>query len=381
MTSALAPSLDELLRRVEAHIAESEWERACELLVDAGSDTRVLDKQAFCLSRAKRYEEAMMVLVELQSREPGEARWPYMLGYQLYAQERFSEALPHFIAAWRANPRHLRNLYRLAQTRLHLGDTDRAMRGAREVLRIWHDLPAEAQKREAKTLARAAYMLGRERLKTDTAAAIELLNLAVEHDPGDHDKHYLLGKALRKAGRAQDAVESLRRALRIKPGQLYVELELAVALGRSAGGEEEAIRILGNLERRLSDWQALKGAALAAGLTDGARARRLLDRAARKSFVRSSPAYAAVAERVKALPAQPEDGDCKVDESPAKPRHGRIEKLDAEHGFGFLVDKDDGTRRYFKLPPKLRLHRGDVVVYRPRQADKGPAADVLRRGA
>ncbi len=328
MTATLASAVDELLRRVEEQIAASHWERACELLADAGSDTRVLDKYAFCLSRAKRYDEAIAVLVELQSREPGEARWPYMLGYQLYAQDRFSEALPHFIAAWRANPRHLRNLYRLAQTRLHLGDADRAMRGATEVLRIWQDLPAEAQKREAQTLARAAYLVGREQLKTDAAAAIEPLNLAVEYDAGDHDKHYLLGKALRKAGRPQDAVESLRHALRIKPGQLYVELELAVALGRSAQGEEEAIRILGALERRLSDWQALKGAALAARLCDSVTARRLLERAARKSFVRGSPAYGAVAEQVKALPAVPEEGDREVAETAVESSHGRVDKIE-----------------------------------------------------
>lgn len=379
MTLEMTVGLDDVLRRADAHVAKGEWDAACEILGDAGSDTRVLDKFAFCLSRAKRYDDAVAVLEELQRREPHEARWAYMLGYQLYEQERYADAVPYFIAAWRANPRHLRNLYRLAQTRLHLGDVNKAKRAAMEVLRIWHDLPAEAQEREARTLAKASYLLGREQLKTNAAWAVDLLAQAAKHDPGDHDKHYLLGKALRKAGRVEHAVEPLRRALRIKPGQTYVELELAVTLARCERGEKEAARLLEKVERRVSDWQALKAAALAARLSDGTRAQRLLERAARKGFVRRSPPYAAVAEQVKGLATAPDAAASDVDEDAVEPQRGRIDKVNVERGFGFLVDEADATRRYFKLPKGLRLRRGDLVVYRPRQANKGPAAYVIRR--
>lgn len=379
MTVAMPVGFDDVLRRADAHVAKAEWDAACALLVDAGSDTRVLDKLAFCLSRAKRYDDAIAVLQELQRREPHEARWSYMLGYQLYEQERYADALPHFITAWRANPRHLRNLYRLAQTRLHLGDVDKAKRAAMEVLRIWHDLPAEAQEREARTLAKASYLLGREQLKTDAAWAVDLLAQAANQDPDDHDKHYLLGKALRKGGRVEEAVEPLRRALRIKPGQTYVELELAVALARCDSGAKEAGRLLEKVERRVSDWQALKAAALAARLSDATRARRLLERAKRKGFVRRSSAYAAVAAQVNALPAASAAAASDVDEDPVEPQRGRVDKVNVERGFGFLVDEGDGTRRYFKLPKNPRFRRGDTVIYLPRRADKGPAADVIRR--
>lgn len=373
----MGTEVEGLLRQADGHVANAEWESACQLLADAGTDTPVLDKLAFCLSRAKRYNEAYAVLEELQRRQPGEARWPYMLGYQLYEQERYAEALPHFIAAWRANPRHIRNLYRLAQTRLHLGDIDRAMRGATEVLRVWRSLPPDAQQREARTLARASYMLGREQLKTDAASAVPLLEQAASHDPEDHDKHYLLGKALRKAGRGDEAVAPLRRALRIKPAQTYIELELAVALARCDDANDEAARLLGKLDRRVNDWQALKAAALAARLGDRARARRLLERAARKAFVRRSPAFAAVAEQVNALGPAVEAPPDAADAS--ERRCARVDKVNAERGFGFLVDESDGTRRYFKLSKNLRVHRGELVIYRPREADKGPAADDIQR--
>lgn len=374
------PSVEEVLAAAERAAKASDWGRAADLLADAPEQVRVLDKRAFYLSRAKRYEESRQVLAVLRAREPANFLWAHMTGYQYYEEERYAEAVPWLLDAYRLNPTHLRNLYRLAQTRLHLGDVHKAKHGAGEVLRIWHSLPAEAQKREERTLAKASYLLGREQLKTDAAWAVDLLLQAAEHDPGDHDKHYRLGKALRKAGRARDAIEPLRRSLRIKPGQTYVELELAATLARCDEGED-ASRLLAKVERRLNDWQALKGAALAARLHDGTRARRLLERAARKPFVRRSSAYAAVAEQVNAQPV-PEDAErCSAAErcSSVESSCGRVDKISVERGYGFLVDEADGSSRYFKLPRKLRLRRGDIVIYRPREADKGPAADVLRR--
>jgi cold shock CspA family protein len=198
--------------------------------------------------------------------------------------------------------------------------------------------------------------------------------MAAKHDQGEANRHYLLGKALRKAKRPEEAVAPLRRAARMKPRQVYIELELAVALASLPEGKQEAAELLAKFERRLSDWQALKGAGLAAKLEDGARAHRLLERAGRKGFVRRSPAFAAVEERVGQLPSPDEEspggtaneGTCR----------GRVDVVNRKRGFGFLIEESDETHRYFKLPKDLRIRRGDRVLYRPREADKGPAADV-----
>ncbi|MFL5901780.1 MAG: tetratricopeptide repeat protein [Solirubrobacterales bacterium] len=383
MSVVAEPMTDELLGRVDRHVARSEWGQACKLLSGAGEEVRVLGKLAFCLSRAKRYEEAIAVLERLRSREPQRARWPYMLGYQLYVQERYEEALPYFIAAWRLDQGHMRNLYRLAQTRLHLGQADRACRGAAEILRLYHQLPPEARERETRTFARASYLLGREQLKRNPVSAVELLEQAAEHEPKDADKHYLLGKALRKAGRAKEAVVPLRQARRLAPAKAYVELELAVALARCEDGGREADEILDKLERRLGDWQALKGAGLAARLGQAERARRLLERAARKSFIRRSPAYSAVAEQVDAVGEPIEVTGESVSAPPSSAEAeadlhtGRVDMVNPKRGFGFLVDDTDQTRRYFKLRD-LPVRRGGQVAYHPLQGEKGPAADVTR---
>ena len=369
--------VDDLLRQADARIERNDWNAACEILAGAGSQARVREEHAFCLSRAKRYAEAIECLEELCTAHPGNARWQYMLGYQYYKQERYAEAMPHFVEASKLDPLHLRNLYRLAQTRLHLDEAEKAKRGAAEVLRLWHGLPPDRQAREARTVAKAAYLLGRGELKTEPAKAIAPLSLAVEKDPADLNKHYLLGKALRKAGRPEDAIPPLRHALRMKPRGTYVQLELAVALSRTPDGEVGTYpnSWARSSERPLNDWQALKGAGLAVRLENASRARGLLERAARKSFVRRSPAYAAVAEQLAGLSeSAPSEVDAREDEGPMI---GRIDKINPKRGFGFLTDQADQTRRYFKLPADLRLRRGQMVTYHPRSAEKGPAADVI----
>jgi hypothetical protein len=159
----------------------------------------------------------------------------------------------------------------------------------------------------------------------------------------------------------------------MKPRQLYIELELAVALAQLPEGKQEAAELLARFERRLSDWQALKGAGLAAKLEDSPRARRLLKKASRKGFVRRSPAFAAVEKTVGHLPNQDEEAHGRPEKETWE---GRIDMVNRKRGFGFLVGPSDETRRYFKLPKDLKIKRGDKVVYRPREADKGPAADV-----
>ena len=375
-SATAAPAITDLAKALadaDAHIAKNEWEAAGNVLSAAPTTTPILDKLAFCLSRAKRYDAASDVLADLERRRPTEARYPYMRGYQLYEQERYADAIPHFLRAYRLDPKHLRNLYRLAQARLKTGEIRRAQLGAIEVLRLWHALPREAQQREATVLARASYMLGREQLKTDPSGAVELLRQAAEHDARDHDKHYLLGKALRRAGQPRDAINALRRAQRIKPRQLYIELELAVALA-DAGDRDEAGQLLTRLARRLRDWQALKGAHLAAKLDDPAHARSLLARAAEKGFVRRSSTYTTIKALVDDLPAAEPTDDRRA---AGEECYGHIQMVNPDRNFGFLVDDADGTRRHFRLRHGFRPRRGDAVRYLPIDAEKGPAADVL----
>jgi predicted Zn-dependent protease len=123
MSAVPKPGVDELLAAAENAARATDWSRAADLLSDAPDQVRVLDKQAFYLSRAKRYEEARAVLAVLRGREPGNFLWPHMTGYQYYEEGRYEEAIPWLLQAYKLNPTHLRNLYRLAQSRRHQGDS------------------------------------------------------------------------------------------------------------------------------------------------------------------------------------------------------------------------------------------------------------------
>ncbi|MGB0096833.1 MAG: hypothetical protein WBP81_30375 [Solirubrobacteraceae bacterium] len=90
-----------------------------------------------------------------------------------------------FVEAFKLNRTHIRNLYRLAQSRRHQGELVRAQRAAAEVRRLWFALAEPARQREAKTFAKASYLLGKLLADRDPRAAIEPLQQAAEHDPSD----------------------------------------------------------------------------------------------------------------------------------------------------------------------------------------------------
>ena len=95
-TTGNAPTREALLTQAEHAAEQKEWSQAADLLAAAGDATGILDKRAFYLSRAKRYDEALDAVAMLRTREPDNFHWPYMTAYQYYAQERYDEAIPWF---------------------------------------------------------------------------------------------------------------------------------------------------------------------------------------------------------------------------------------------------------------------------------------------
>lgn len=379
---ATVPRVDDLLAAADKAAHATDWGRAADLLADAPDQVRVLDKRAFYLSRAKRYEESREVLARLRAKEPTNFLWPHMTGYQYYEEARYAEAVPWLLEAYKLNPTHLRNLYRLAQARRHQGELVRAKLAAAQVLKLWHSLPPEAQEREAKTLAKASYLLARLQVDRDPRGALPLLQQAAKHDAGDHDKHYMLGKTYRRVGQADAGLAALRRAQRIKPGRVYVELELADALSET-GVTDEAIRCLNRALRGARGWQAWKAARVALALGQTADAHRMLDVAGRERKVRRSEQYEQLKAKVDAV--GPPSASAPAGQSPPRRRQrapgqvdgvartGRVHHLRTERGFGFLVDDTDGQRCYFKLR-SAAFANGQAVRFVRADTERGPAA-------
>ena len=371
-----ASTVAQLLAQAGQAADTNDWERALEILKPAPDLVPVLDKRAFYLSRAKRYDEACEVLAVLRAKEPTNFLWQHMTGYQYYVQGRYDEAVPWLVAAYKLDPKHIRNLYRLAQARRHQGNLLRAQRAAAEVLRLWHTLPEQGRQREVKTFAKASYLLGKLLSDRDPQGALQLLKQAADNDPGDHDKHYLLGKTYRRLGERQPASEALARARRLKPGRPYIELESADVLA-AEGKIDEARRCLRSV-RGVRGWQAWKAArvALALGCIDDAR--RWLVTAAREREVRDSEKYEEVKSAVDARAAElTAGGDSAVAlsrETEPVPHRGTIHHVRGERGFGFLVDGSDGARCYFKLPKGVQLSPKDSVEFLRADTERGPAA-------
>jgi tetratricopeptide (TPR) repeat protein len=367
----------QLLAAAETAANAREWDRACELLAAGGETTDVLAKRAFCLSRAARFPEARELLEQLHAKDPRNFQWAHMIGFQHLQEEGYDQAVPWFLKAYALNPRHLKNLYRLAQARRQQGELTRAKFCAIEVLKLWHALPADRRKHEAKTFAKASYMLGVMQQQRDPEGALLLFEQAVAHDPGDHDKHYRLGKTLRRLGRCKEALAALRRAHRIKATG-YIELELAAALA-DAGESGEAARHLARGTRGIRGWPATKAARIALRLDRPRDAQRLLSDAAREQRVRSSPDYKhlkrEVQEALAAVPPAQAEPSASDGEAPAGvPRTGRVHHVRPERGFGFLIDDSDGDRCHFKLPRATTLRAGQGVRFVRADTDRGPAA-------
>ena len=376
ISTGAAVSMADSVAAAEAAAAAKDWSRAADLLAGAGDATEVLDKRVFYLSRAKRYAEALEILARLRERDPDSFLWPYMTAYQYYAQELYAESLPWFRETLKRNPKHIKSWWRSANALSKSGQEMKAMACAGRVLRLWHELPQEAQERERSNLAKASYLCGKVQMRNDPAGAVPLLEQAVANDKSDPHKHYRLGKALRLAGRAGDGVEHLRRAGKLKPGDGNIELELALCLGRS-GERDEALGIIRQREQRLRGWDLFKAGQLAVELDETRLALRLLERAAGDRTTRKEDKVKAALSQARAAAAAAGVDAADAADDAAVIAYGRVDVVRPERRFGFLVG-EDGVRRHFRLRGQ-RLAVGDRVSYVPIAREKGPAAEDVKR--
>jgi tetratricopeptide (TPR) repeat protein len=110
------PAQMELIGQAKALANDLKWSEAADVLASALADDPenivLLDKRGWYLSRAKRYAEAIAVYEFLASRRPGQAKWPYMVGYQYYDQQRWKQAIAWFDRALALRDQYIVVLYR-----------------------------------------------------------------------------------------------------------------------------------------------------------------------------------------------------------------------------------------------------------------------------
>jgi tetratricopeptide (TPR) repeat protein/cold shock CspA family protein len=383
---------------------KSDWDAAADALADAPATDDVLRRRGWYCSRAKRYEQAIADFALLRSRRPRDYLPPYMIGYQHYQQQNWSDALPYFDEALERQPDHIKSLWRRAYTLHRLGREVMAVASAGRVLRGWHALPDGERDGERRFYAKACHLIARYQTVRDPAGAAALLREAVEHEPHDPYYHYQLAKALRRSGSPDDALRSAESARRLKSNDINIEIEYIDALV-SVGRLHDAAACLRKVKHTCSGWVAYRAGTLALRLGDPKDAVDLLRRASGNRETRGEPRVQQVL--ADALLALESDDTARVDSNDvtastataqrhrqrvrrrgsAQPAEtstsgdavvtGTIDVIREDRNFGFLVD-DDGIRRHFRLSGSSSLRKGQRVVFSATTAPKGPAAHHVR---
>jgi tetratricopeptide (TPR) repeat protein len=371
-----------LLAEAERAAAAKEWDRAADVLSDAGESPEILDKRAFYLSRAGRYEEALAALGRWRKLEPRSARAAYATGFQFSQQQRWDEAIRWYEAALELSPNYLKAFYRLARAHEGAGHERHAQLAAARVVRLWAEGDDAFKEQERVKYARACHMLAKLHIYRHPQDAVEFARLATANEPNDHNKHYLLGKALNRVGSHREALAALEQASRLKPRQSFTEIETVRAL-LYVGEREAAATRLKKVARNCRGWDAYNAGRLARELGELLLARDLLRTAHKRGPARGSTyverELAALGPVPAAAPGAGESttgaGDATTGAGEATT--GEIIFVKEEKRFGFLRDQA-GVERHFRFRGEEKLRRGGKVTFVPVDAEKGPAARDVR---
>ena len=148
---------------------------------------------------AEYYEAATTCLVRARNLQPGDARWPYLMGHLARLTNDPTSAVRWFSDTVQARPRDVAALVWLGTTYL---DLDRADEGAPFFERALAEQPRLVSARGG--LGRAALA------RRDYAGAVEQLTAALELDPRASILHYPLALAYRELGDMARAEANMR---------------------------------------------------------------------------------------------------------------------------------------------------------------------------
>jgi tetratricopeptide (TPR) repeat protein len=201
-----------------------------EVLAEGPKQPDLVGKLAFALSQARKYDEAVEVLMRLCEDEPRLAKWPYMVGYQFYMWGDWKRAIEWFDKALALNGAYVKALYRKGYAHFQLGQHDDSVKALLACIESWQRLSPELQQADNKTYEKANFLLGKAYLGRGLSLkARQPLQIAVKMDGDNPDRRYELGKCLLQNSDVQGAIRELDRANSLRPGTDYVIDRLAQA--------------------------------------------------------------------------------------------------------------------------------------------------------
>ncbi|MDR2047196.1 MAG: tetratricopeptide repeat protein [Clostridiales bacterium] len=217
-------------------------------------DDELLEKLGWCYSRATRYDDAKEIYYELIGRQPAQAKYHYLLGYQFYGQKDYKAAIEHYEKALEIFPDYFIVKYRLAYSYLQLAGVYMQyakpefwkainhLDGCHKIFQTYSD---DQAKENRSTYAKICFAHGKALLNSKNHAdkTIALLAKAVELNADDYDYRYNLAQAYYNKGNFQMAMNTLKVLLKVERPKYYV-LELNAQILTAQGKTSEAISAL-----------------------------------------------------------------------------------------------------------------------------------------
>jgi tetratricopeptide (TPR) repeat protein len=234
LTAQFPENIQEILAKSEILASQLNWSGAanlCKEAVDlAQENIAILDKYGWYLSRAKRYNEAIVIYEQLARLEPKMAKWSYMLGYQYYDQKMWKEAITCFDQALANHENYLAVLYRKGYALTQISQDDASRETFEKCINAWKNLNNQDKEKEKKFYSDASFQLGKIYLSLGQSKKAEsIFAEALKYDSGDANKYYEYGKALLKNQKAKEALLQLQQAEKIEPRKTYIAAYIAQA--------------------------------------------------------------------------------------------------------------------------------------------------------
>jgi len=171
------------------------------------------------LGQVDRARAVLMDVLDLEPRRVIAAEIHNYLGYLLFHEDRYEEAVPRFKRALELNPQLSVALFNLGNIHYRRKDMDQAVKCYRKALKT------DPRQSGAATQLGLAYL---EQGKVDPAR--RPLERALKVDPGDYWAHLGLSEYHRRKRRPEKAVEHAEAALAIEPKNASVHNYLGIAL-------------------------------------------------------------------------------------------------------------------------------------------------------
>ncbi|MBS5934619.1 MAG: tetratricopeptide repeat protein [Clostridiales bacterium] len=213
---------EELLAVAEKYENDKLWKSAYDtyfLIYSYNTEDKILEKLAWCASRAELFSDAIVYYEIMSKRKPSVAKWFYCMGYQYYMQKDWKKSIEWFMKALELYPNYLAVKYRLGYALrqecgnfmiLKKNEFWEALKQFEECTNIWNSYDEKLKKQNAKIYGDVCFQKGKMLMERDRISdAIISFKEALSIQNNDDDCKYQLSKAYLAINEPKEALNIL----------------------------------------------------------------------------------------------------------------------------------------------------------------------------